>query len=288
MASVENLSLPRRQKVFDTNLVPAGDPLPIWTKLPLDSKLPVVPSPRGSYTLYTTKVGQPKYISKQHYDFDLNDPEGRARPGEYDSLHDPFLKTYFDNPRTRKQLLHNDLITRDGKIKCDVKEFNQFRDNESVTTADRLAMYGRDVSLVQRLRMRENTLMRSLAEKERERVEGHERRVNEAWEDRKRRQQRLLQMEEKIDERIREERLRHIMQREKTLKKQRDRLMAKLGKSKNSKSKGNNQRKHVTKTKHKEKEERKETKQNESPPVPQSSPVNETQAEEEETKHTEE
>jgi hypothetical protein len=55
-SSLESLSLPKRGRVFDTQLVPAGDALPIWKKMSLDTKLPVVPSPRGSYTLYTTKV----------------------------------------------------------------------------------------------------------------------------------------------------------------------------------------------------------------------------------------
>lgn len=74
------------------------------------------------------QVGESKYINKQRYDFDLNDPFGHARPGEYDSLHDPYLKDYFfENPRTWRHLVHNNLITRDGKVKCDIKEFNQYR-----------------------------------------------------------------------------------------------------------------------------------------------------------------
>ena len=72
------------------------------------------------------QVGQPKYIHKQHYDFDLDYPL-YARPGEYDSLHDPFLRNYFGKPRTKQLLVHNDLITKDGKVKCDIKEFNQYR-----------------------------------------------------------------------------------------------------------------------------------------------------------------
>ncbi|XP_025100757.1 fibrous sheath-interacting protein 2-like [Pomacea canaliculata] len=275
-SSIENLSMPRRQRVFDTNLVPAGDPLPVWSKLPLDAKLPVVPSPRGSYTLYTTHVGESKYINKQRYDFDLNDPFGHARPGEYDSLHDPYLKDYFfENPRTWRHLVHNKLITRDGKVKCDIKEFNQYREylryrsatdlalqksgqrtddgwmagqrpvktehprsrvggsQDSVLTkdtdsSDRLAMYARDVSLVQRLRMRENLLLRRLEEKERYREADHKRRVIESWENRKLRQRRVLQREDEIDGQVREERLRQILQREKTMQQQRESLLAKI------------------------------------------------------------
>ena len=75
------------------------------------------------------QVGQPKYIHKQRYDFDLDYPL-YARPGEYDSLHDPFLRDYFGKPRTKQLLVHNDLITKDGKVKCDIKEFNQYRSVE--------------------------------------------------------------------------------------------------------------------------------------------------------------
>ncbi|KAK7106689.1 hypothetical protein V1264_017916 [Littorina saxatilis] len=298
-SSVESLSLPRRQRVFDTQLVPAGDPLPIWATLPLDSKLPVVPSPKGSYTLYTTNMGQPKYIHKQHYNFDLSHSL-YARPGEYDSLHDPFLKNYLYKPRTKRLLVHNDLITRDGKVKCDVKEFNTYRsylryrsvtelslqksrehdedrdswlpvpvrptkselprtkhsmessrapsqtDNDSV---QRLALYGRDVSLVQRLRMREQTLLKRISEKERQREKDHKRQVKESWQSRKQRQQRLLQHEEDIDRNQREERARHILQREKTLTKQRERIIAKLGRSTDG-----------LETKHKDRQEKKEKK----------------------------
>ena len=72
------------------------------------------------------QVGTPKYIHKQRYDFDLNNAL-YARPDEYDSLHDPFLRGYFDKPRTKRLLVHNDLITKDGKVKCDIKEFNRYR-----------------------------------------------------------------------------------------------------------------------------------------------------------------
>ena len=56
VSSIENLAIPKRQKVFDKTFLPAGDALPVWHTVPLDHKLPVPPSPRGSYTLYTNKV----------------------------------------------------------------------------------------------------------------------------------------------------------------------------------------------------------------------------------------
>ena len=77
MWSIDRLALPRRQRVFDEQLLPSGDTLPYWTILSLDSKLPAVPSPKGAYTLTTTDVGTPKYKCKQRLDFDLSDPLGK-------------------------------------------------------------------------------------------------------------------------------------------------------------------------------------------------------------------
>ncbi|XP_076457532.1 uncharacterized protein LOC143291521 isoform X2 [Babylonia areolata] len=297
-SSLESLSLPRRQKVFDTQLVPAGDPLPIWTSLPLDSKLPVVPSPRGSYTLYTTKVGQPKYIHKQHYDFDLGNAL-YARPSEYDSLHDPFLKEYFHKPRTKRLLVQNDLITKDGKVKCDIKEFNKYRsylryrsvtelslqrsgqkeeedswltgrhtkselprqDSRTSSEKDREStqahnLYGRDVNLLQRMRLREKTLMTRMTEKERQRQREHEQRLKDSWQGRKQRQKRLLQQEAAIDEKMRELRARQIIQREKTLTQQRNRMMRKLGRSPGKQQKsGERKRKEAEESEEEEEEE---------------------------------
>lgn len=65
---------------------------------------------------------------------------------------------------------------------------------QDTDSSDRLAMYARDVSLVQRLRMRENLLLRRLEEKERYREADHKRRVIESWENRKLRQRRVLQV----------------------------------------------------------------------------------------------
>ncbi|GFO16091.1 fibrous sheath-interacting protein 2 [Plakobranchus ocellatus] len=128
VSSVENLAIPKRQKVFDKTFLPAGEALPVWHTVPLDHKLPVPPSPRGSYTLYTNKVGESKYISHQRYDFDLTNPNGRQAPGPYDSLTDPSLKDYFNSPRTRQHLVNSGLVTDRGEIKCNIKEFNEYRE----------------------------------------------------------------------------------------------------------------------------------------------------------------
>ena len=72
-------------------------------------------------------MGESKYISHQRYDFDLTNPNGRSAPGPYDSLTDPSLKDYFNSPRTRQHLVDNGLVTDRGEIKCNIKEFNEYR-----------------------------------------------------------------------------------------------------------------------------------------------------------------
>ncbi|PVD27055.1 hypothetical protein C0Q70_12205 [Pomacea canaliculata] len=212
--------MPRRQRVFDTNLVPAGDPLPVWSKLPLDAKLPVVPSPRGSYTLYTTHEG----INWLEPDDDIQ------------ILHGEYLRY---RSATDLALQKSGQRTDDGwmagqrPVKTEHPRSRVGGSQDSVLTkdtdsSDRLAMYARDVSLVQRLRMRENLLLRRLEEKERYREADHKRRVIESWENRKLRQRRVLQREDEIDGQVREERLRQILQREKTMQQQRESLLAKI------------------------------------------------------------
>ena len=67
-------------------------------------------------------------------------------------------------------------------------------DRDADSTAELAAIYGSDVSLVQRLRMREKTLMKRMAERERQRQKEYERRVKDSWQSRKLRQQRLLEV----------------------------------------------------------------------------------------------
>ncbi|XP_055866105.1 trichohyalin-like isoform X1 [Biomphalaria glabrata] len=126
--SIDSLAIPKRQKVFDKTLLPAGDVLPVWQNVSLDTKLPIPPSPRDCFILYTNKLGEPKYKSYQRYDFDLSNPRGREAPGPYDSLTDPSLKYYFNSPRTKQHLIESGLITDAGEIKCSIKEFNQYRE----------------------------------------------------------------------------------------------------------------------------------------------------------------
>ncbi|XP_041373333.1 fibrous sheath-interacting protein 2-like [Gigantopelta aegis] len=231
MSSIDRLALPRRHRVFDEQLLPSGDTLPYWTILSLDSKLPAVPSPRGAYTLTTTEVGTPKYRTKQRFDFDLSDPLGYKMKDAYNALHDPYLKEHFEETRNRKHLVKNGLVTSSGKVVCDLKEFNSYREylhhrnatllhmskgkdqkrlhaarkNEQVrrekTEADNngsgdssYSSYG-SLTLVEKIRRREAFLSNQLEEKRNMEAEEHARRVQRAWEERKRRQEEALKKE---------------------------------------------------------------------------------------------
>ena len=55
-------------------------------------------------------------------------------------------------------------------------------------------MYGRDVSLVEKMRMREKTLMKKMMDRQRQRVTDHERKIRQSWQSRKERQEKLLQV----------------------------------------------------------------------------------------------
>ena len=58
---MERLTLPRVRVEPDGIEQPipeAKSPLPRWQTIPLDSKFPVVPAPKGEVTFVTTKLGE--------------------------------------------------------------------------------------------------------------------------------------------------------------------------------------------------------------------------------------
>jgi len=67
--------------------------------------------------------------TQENFDFDLTDPNLYTYPASlrYNSLYDKTLRGYFANPRVHKHLLHHGLVTRDGRVQCMLKEFNDFR-----------------------------------------------------------------------------------------------------------------------------------------------------------------
>ncbi|ESO95472.1 hypothetical protein LOTGIDRAFT_160625 [Lottia gigantea] len=125
---MERLTLtPRHQSIDFRQCLPAGDILPSWSNLPLDTKLPMHKTPEGRVTLYTTPLSEPKYRSSQCIDFDLSDPLGTSLSTEYQSLHDPHLKSHFNLRTMRRHLVRNGFITSSGEVICTLREFNQYR-----------------------------------------------------------------------------------------------------------------------------------------------------------------
>lgn len=59
-------------------------------------------------------------------DFDLTDPYGYVAFSQYEPLHDPHLRNHFNIPQTRRHLVRNGYL-HDGKVVCDLKEFNKYR-----------------------------------------------------------------------------------------------------------------------------------------------------------------
>ncbi|XP_052067338.1 reticulocyte-binding protein homolog 2a-like [Mytilus californianus] len=123
---MERLTLQPRPKTAEKETcLPAGDGLPFWSEVPLFAKLPVYPNPKGSYKLCTTGLCEPKHTTAQ-IDFDLTDPYGYVAFSQYEPLHDPHLRNHFNIPQTRRHLVRNGYI-HDGKVVCDLKEFNKYR-----------------------------------------------------------------------------------------------------------------------------------------------------------------
>jgi len=67
--------------------------------------------------------------TQDNFDFDLTDPNLYTYPAtlRYNSLYDKTLRGYFANPRVHKHLLRHGLVTRDGRVPCQLREFNHFR-----------------------------------------------------------------------------------------------------------------------------------------------------------------
>jgi hypothetical protein len=59
--------------------------------------------------------------------FDLSDPDSLLMSNDYRPLHDPHLKQHLSAPQMRKRLRAGNFITRDGKVLCSLKEYNEYR-----------------------------------------------------------------------------------------------------------------------------------------------------------------
>ncbi|XP_042656671.1 uncharacterized protein LOC122154143 [Tyto alba] len=91
--------------------------------LPLGVKIPV---PRGSRPLFSRgKLGEK--LHRPSCTFNLGDPYCRLLSTEYNCLHDPHLEAYHRRSHNFRSLKRAGYVTSDGKVICNLKEFNEYR-----------------------------------------------------------------------------------------------------------------------------------------------------------------
>ncbi|KAH8273627.1 hypothetical protein KR018_004965 [Drosophila ironensis] len=128
---IDILSLPRRNKVsgnpamlkmisFKTGL-PINS-LPGWELIPLNCKLPMLKCPGNQVIFSKNKIGQSFKSGMQEFESSVTD-----NIPEYNPLHDSNLKTFYSNERNLKRLRENGEITQDNDVICNLKDFNQHR-----------------------------------------------------------------------------------------------------------------------------------------------------------------
>ncbi|EDW45368.1 GM16727 [Drosophila sechellia] len=128
---IDILSLPRRNKVsgnpallkmisYKTGL-PINS-LPGWELIPLNCKLPMLKCPGNQVIFSKNKIGQDFKSGKQEFECSVTE-----HIPEYNPLHDSNLKTFYSNERNLKRLRENGEITQDNDVICNLKDFNQHR-----------------------------------------------------------------------------------------------------------------------------------------------------------------
>uniref|UniRef100_A0A1B0AHB3 Uncharacterized protein n=1 Tax=Glossina pallidipes TaxID=7398 RepID=A0A1B0AHB3_GLOPL len=129
---IELLSLPRRHANQVENVAgvrfKSGLPinsLPGWEHIPLNSKLPMLKCPGNQVIFSKNKIGQ-AVRDDRHLKHEF-DPSGRDSFPEYNPLHDSNLKTFYANERNLKRLRENGEITHNNDVICNLKDFNEYR-----------------------------------------------------------------------------------------------------------------------------------------------------------------
>ena len=67
------------------------------------------------------------YTNKDRVDFDLTDPHNYSLNSAYKAVADPHMRSFLRRPLVHKRLLDNGEVTDDDRVRCTVKEFNQYR-----------------------------------------------------------------------------------------------------------------------------------------------------------------
>ncbi|KAG7322062.1 hypothetical protein KOW79_014920 [Hemibagrus wyckioides] len=78
--------------------------------------------PRNTYS--RGKLGESIY--ERTKEFTLDDPNIKLMNMEYNSLHDPHLKHFFNQQGKKQRLMKLGLITKDNKVLCTLKEFREY------------------------------------------------------------------------------------------------------------------------------------------------------------------
>ncbi|XP_034669892.1 uncharacterized protein LOC117902559 [Drosophila subobscura] len=129
---IDILSMPRRNNVAGNAALlkmisnKTGLPinsLPGWELIPLNCKLPMLKCPGNQVIFSKNKIGQSFKSDKQEFDTSVT---GAAIP-EYNPLHDSNLRTFYSNERNLKRLRENGEITQTNDVICNLKDFNQHR-----------------------------------------------------------------------------------------------------------------------------------------------------------------
>ncbi|XP_046430559.1 golgin subfamily A member 6-like protein 7 isoform X1 [Neodiprion fabricii] len=101
--------------------------LPRWKVMPLESKIPMIPGPKGSYHFTRNKIGRKLWVGSADAQFDLSDPYNYEAEWIYDPLHDEHLKKFFLRPINIKRMMKIGLVTKKLDAKCSVKDYNMYR-----------------------------------------------------------------------------------------------------------------------------------------------------------------
>ncbi|KAH8402992.1 hypothetical protein KR222_002368 [Zaprionus bogoriensis] len=131
---IDILSLPRRNKLAVVGQLSSKQPsyktglpinsLPGWELIPLNCKLPMLKCPGNQVIFSKDKIGNTFKCSMQEFDSSVT-----VHIPEYNPLHDSNLKTFYSNERNLKRLRENGEITDDNEVICNLKDFNQYRED---------------------------------------------------------------------------------------------------------------------------------------------------------------
>ena len=67
------------------------------------------------------------YVKCRALDFDY-DPLNTLMPSEYQTLHDPWLKDYYNKPSVHTKLVKKlDQVDKNNKVLCTLKQYNDYR-----------------------------------------------------------------------------------------------------------------------------------------------------------------